>query len=298
MGERMSGLKYDVALNPMGILYNPMSIAQSLRQLMAGKAFKEDDLFEHQELWHSPFHHGSFSHPVKMRALEQMNAQLDQGRRHLQSCRHLMITFGTSWIYRHLDTDIVVANCHKVPQSAFEKSLLSVSAIKSLYHEVVNELLEFNSDMEITFTVSPIRHLKDGFTENGASKARLRAAIDELLDKVTKCNYFPSYEIMMDDLRDYRFYEADLLHPNAQALDYIWSIFRRTRIPKHDRELQDEVEQINKSIAHRPFHPELNAHRKFLEHLLTKIEAVQKKAPFLDFDPEREQVLKSLSECS
>ena len=236
MGMKLMENRFAVDCNPCGIVYNPESVAQVLERLMDERVVTPDELIWHEGKWMSWGHHGSFSASEREVCLEKMNARIYRGAEQLRRADVLLITFGTSWVYRHLQSGCVVANCHRFPERDFERFRLSVPEIVGLYERLLGQLERINPGVRVLFTVSPIRHWKDGAHGNQLSKSVLLLAIDELVKRRKRVYYFPSYEIVLDELRDYRFYAEDMLHVSGQAVDYIWSRFRDTFcLPMHYR---------------------------------------------------------------
>ncbi len=276
MGERLRQYGFDSDVNPFGILYNPLSIASSLERLISGKLFTEAELFQYNGLWYSYAHHGSFSAVTVGETLEKINARFVTAAERLPDYGVLLVTFGTAWIYRKRDDDRVVANCHKVPEKHFIRSRLSVEDITSLWIPLLQKLKALNPNLRFLFTVSPVRHWKDGAHENQLSKATLLLAIEQLKD-CCDVAYFPAYELMMDELRDYRFYAADMLHPSELAIDYIWERFVASCFDKSTRETMREVEQINRAMSHRPLNPDSEEYSRFRKQtLLRKADLLQR----------------------
>lgn len=273
IGNKLSYYKFDTHTNPYGVLFNPVSIANALQDCIQKRVFTEDDLFFHNELWHSYVHHSDFSNRDKGKVLQAMNRTIETTHEKLKTASHLFITLGTSWVYKERSKGKVVANCHKVSQREFDKVLLGVPEIVEGLRYLQKELLKLNPELTIIYTVSPVRHLKDGFMENTLSKSHLLTAIHQVKDEFNW--YFPSYEIMMDDLREYRFYKRDMLHPNDLAIDYIWSVFSEFWMTSSVISVQKEVENIQKGLAHKPFHSNSAAHLKFRKQLQEKIEALE-----------------------
>ncbi|MBV2196461.1 MAG: GSCFA domain-containing protein, partial [Flavobacterium sp.] len=254
--------------------------------------FTENDIFFHNELWHCYEVHSELSNPDKDLFLSHLNSILESTHRHIAALTHCIITLGTSWVYSNIETHEIVANCHKVPQKQFTKELLSIEQTEKSLQNIILLIHSVNPNCHFIFTVSPVRHIKDGFIENTLSKVHLIAAIHSILNKkfstsleVTNQNrnYFPSYEIMMDELRDYRFYAEDMLHPNQTAIDYIWLRFYEHYISESAAKLMEEVDAIQKGLAHRPFNPNTESHQKFLAQLNLKIETIKKKLPHVSF---------------
>ncbi|MCL3782339.1 GSCFA domain protein [Prolixibacteraceae bacterium JC049] len=288
IGERLQQLKFDVDVNPMGIVYNPISVQNSLKILMRKRLFSEDDLFELNGQWNSWFHHSRFSNTDKLKTIEVINNRIEASHAQLTRANYLLITFGTSWVYEYKGNGLVVSNCHKVPAKAFQRYRLTPRAIIDDSKELLEQLWELNPNLKVVFTVSPIRHWKDGAVENQLSKSTLLLAIDRLIKGFgnDKLAYFPSYEIMMDDLRDYRFYADDMLHPSALAVDYIWEKFSDVLIDKESQSVFNSIEKMNKAMLHRPVNADSEEHQKFKKKQLQKVMQLQKKYPNLNFSEE------------
>jgi len=265
IGKKMENLRFPVLTNPFGILYNPVSIAECISLCLKGLDFFEKDLIFFNDKWLSFKHHGRFSNEDRKEVLATINMELQLGKLFLKESNLLFLTFGTSWVYKHKETNQIVANCHKIPSNEFEHFSLGLSEIVDIYVQLLDELHRFNSGLNVIFTVSPVRHWKDGPVNNQKSKSTLILAVHELVKKFDFVSYFPSYELMMDDLRDYRFYSDDFFHPNQMAIDYIWSKFKETYIDVKSIEIAEEVNKLNKALAHRPFYPNSQAYKKFIE---------------------------------
>jgi hypothetical protein len=289
IGQKLLNLKFNVDMNPFGILYNPESIANSLKFLLDKRAFTENDLFNDQGIWNSFYHHSRFSNVSREEALKNINNRISFSHEYLKQADFLVITFGTAWVYEFRKTGQVVSNCHKVPASEFKRFRLDVSEITEIYRDLLDSLWKFNPKLKVIFTVSPIRHWKDGATENQVSKATLLLAIDRL--KIgfgeEKCSYFPSYEIMMDELRDYRFYAEDMLHLSSVAIDYIFNRFSQTAISKESMEVSKKVLKIRKAVQHRPVNDVSEEYRSFLHSNLEGIDKLTLQFPYLHFDEEQ-----------
>lgn len=292
IGKKFSYFKYQATTNPFGIIFNAVSLEKLIRRVVENKKFTENDIFFHNELWHCYEVHSELSNPDKDLFLSHLNSILESTHRHIAALTHCIITLGTSWVYSNIETHEIVANCHKVPQKQFTKELLSIEQTEKSLENIILLIHSVNPNCHFIFTVSPVRHIKDGFIENTLSKAHLIAAIHSILNKkfstsleVTNQNrnYFPSYEIMMDELRDYRFYAEDMLHPNQTAIDYIWLRFYEHYISESAAKLMEEVDAIQKGLAHRPFNPNTESHQKFLAQLNLKIETIKKKLPHVSF---------------
>jgi len=284
MAEKLDYFKFQNTCNPFGILFHPLAIEKLIDFAVSGKQFAEKDIFFHNESWHCFDVHSDLSNANKVEFLETLNQILKSTHQQITKSTHIIITYGTSWVYRNLESNCIVANCHKVPQKEFKKEILSVEIIEKSIKNTIDLIQKVNPKANITFTVSPVRHLKDGFVENQQSKAHLITAIHQILNlKSEILNYFPSYEIMMDELRDYRFYAEDMIHPNQVAIDYIWERFSETTISQESHSIMDEVETIQKGLAHRPFNPNSEEHKKFLDNLNQKINTLALKIPRIKF---------------
>ena len=283
MGEKFNFYKFQNTTNPFGIIFNPVSIEKILERAIHLNYFTETDLFFHNELWHCYEVHSDLSHPNKETMLSNLNRLLTEMNSKLAAATHLFITYGTSWVYQLKSTGVVVANCHKVAQDQFEKVILSVTEIENAIQNSIDLIQKINPKCQLVFTVSPVRHIKDGFVENQRSKANLISALHTSISQQPTSSYFPSYEIVMDELRDYRFYAQDLLHPNAVAIDYIWECFCKSNITEAAQQVMQEVESIQKGMAHRPFHPDSTSHSKFLQKLKEKSAQLRAKFPFMKF---------------
>lgn len=286
IGEKFNYFKFQSVVNPFGIIFNPVSIENLISRVVNNQKFTEEDIFFHNDLWHCFEVHSELSNPNKEDFLNSLNQLLKSTNNQITTSTHIIITYGTSWVYRNKASNSIAANCHKVPQSQFDKEILSAETIQKSIQNSINLIQKVNPTCNFLFTISPVRHIKDGFVENQRSKANLIVALQNFLDtEHYKLNneYFPSYEIMMDELRDYRFYAEDLLHPSQTAIDYIWERFVETQIDETSYSIMEEVATIQKSLAHRPFNPNSKTHQLFLENLNHKIECIQKKIPFANF---------------
>jgi len=293
IGERLQKAKFSLQINPFGILYNPLSIQQSLNYLINAKQFTPKELTFHNEQWVSFAHHGDFSHPEQEQCLQRINETLSQAQIFLKNANWLIITLGTAYAYILKNTGEIVANCHKFPHQQFDRKRANVSDIVSHLKMTIQELQTLNPSLNILFTVSPIRHWKDGAIANQLSKATLLLAIEHLKNDCENIHYFPAYELVMDDLRDYRFYEADMLHPNSVAIDYIWQCFQNTYFNATTLEVLKAVQKVQMARQHRPLRPESRAHRQFLHQQLAHLQLLKAKYPFLNVE-EEEKYFKKL----
>ena len=255
VGNIMAGLKYPVDINPFGILYNPVSVAHGLRFLLQKKKFTENELIQHNGLWHSFYHHSRFSSSELEKALYAINSRIELSATFLKSAGFLFLTFGTAWVYEYKLTGQTVSNCHKFPEKEFRRFRLTPGEIVEEYRQLLSDIWEFNPKVKVVFTVSPIRHLKDGAIENQRSKATLLLTVDQLVRGFgeDQCNYFPAYEIVMDELRDYRFYEEDMIHLSNSAVNHIWEKFQTSLIDEESRKISENVKKVFSDMNHRPF---------------------------------------------
>ncbi len=290
MAQKMDYFKFQNSCNPFGIIFNPVSIEKIIHKVVTQELFTEKDIFFHDERWHCFEVHSDLSNPNAPELIANLNEILQSTHQKIAESTHFIITYGTAWVYSNLESNTIVANCHKVPQKQFRKEILSVATIEKSIQNTIGLIQKANPNCKITFTVSPVRHLKDGFVENQRSKAHLIAAIQQILNSPTgvpplgaEGAYFPSYEILMDELRDYRFYADDMLHPSALAIDYIWERFYKSCISEESHAIMQEVESIQKGLSHRPFNPGADNHIKFGVKLSEKILNIVSQYPFMEF---------------
>ncbi len=284
MASKFDYFKFQNSCNPFGILFHPLAIENLISRSVNFELFKEKELFFNNERWHNFDVHSDLSNTDKESLLVEINDLLVATNKQISEASHIIITYGTSWVYRNKPTNMLVANCHKIPQNQFDKELLSVSTIEKSIQNTINLIEKSNPNCTIIFTVSPVRHIKDGFVENQRSKANLIAALHSTFDNQhSKNSYFPSYEIMMDELRDYRFYTEDLLHPNQMAIDYIWERFVASSVAESALTTMNEIESIQRDLSHRPFNPSSESYQKFQTQLEDKINKIKSKFPFMNF---------------
>lgn len=282
IGDKLAYFKFQQTTNPFGVIFHPVAIEKLLERAVHGAFFSEKDIFFYNEQWHCFDVHSALSRPDKQNFLDSLNTQLSVLRNSLETASHIVLTFGTAWVYKQKETASIVANCHKVPQAAFLKELLSVEQISESITNSIQYIKELNANATIIATLSPVRHLKDGFTENARSKAHLLAGIHHVVDTAA-LQYFPSFEIMMDELRDYRFYDEDLIHPNNTAIRIIWEKFKEVWISSETKETQKEIALIQRGLQHRPFFPESESHKVFFEGLQKKIKVITERFPHIKF---------------
>jgi hypothetical protein len=287
IAEYLRYSRFNVISNPFGVLYNPVSIMNSFKILKEGRKFSEFDLVYDQGEWHSFYHHSDFSHHDKNVCLDKINSRIAKASDFLIKADRIIITLGTAYVYNYIKNDIIVSNCHKIAAENFSRYLLSLEAIVDTIESIVNLLKEINPSVRILFTVSPIRHWKDGAVGNQVSKAQLILAVAEIVNRYENCGYFPAYEIMMDDLRDYRFYDSDLLHPNTIATDYIWELFIKFMLSKNCNALISEIEKVVKAAKHRVRNPHSEANKKFALDNLKLIDNLSSSNPHINLETEK-----------
>ncbi len=288
IGKFLLENKFDVNVNPFGVLYNPSSISQSIRLLLDDKVFTESDIFMQQGVFRSYNHHSEFSETDEALFLQSINDARQQASKDLLSADTLLVTFGTAYVYRLKESGLVVANCHKTSAHNFDRFRLSVTDIVKDWKKLIDSLHAVNPDLKILFTVSPIRHWKDGAHNNQLSKSVLLLAIDELQQIFPSVFYFPSYEIVLDELRDYRFYSDDMIHPNDVAIRYIWSIFADAFFDDITKQVNTQWQNLRKAVLHRPFNEDTPEHQQFLRQTLLKLQSFGEKYPYFDCRNEME----------
>jgi hypothetical protein len=285
MSDRLTQRKFEVCSNPHGILFNPLSVSDSLLRYLTGEHYTGEDLFYLNELWNSWEHHTRFSDIDLHTALFKINSSLDLAQRHLKEADWVVITLGSAFQYYLIETGKPVANNHRAPGQWFEKRLLNIDTIVDSLQERFTLIRNTNPDVKFLLTISPVRHIRDGVIENNRSKARLLEAVHQLCD--TKgVYYFPAYELVIDVLRDYRFYDIDMVHPNFAATQFVWEQFAANYFSKETRELMEQVEEIGIARQHRTRFPETQAHKSFLQKYAERCLALQQRLPMLDFSEE------------
>jgi hypothetical protein len=289
IGEKLRKHKFTVLENPNGILFNPVSVAEAIESYIDNKQIAGADIFQHNETWHSWKHHSRYSGVTELECLQKINESTAAAHFYLKETDQLMITLGSAWLYTLTDkaanaeTGSVAANNHKAPADWFQKRLMKAEETVSVLEKMLQKLLAFNPHLQIIFTISPVRHLREGVIENNRSKAVLIQAVHQLVEKFDNLYYFPAYELVIDDLRDYRFYAEDLVHPNYQATQYVWQKFTEACMSEETRGLMKEIAEINLAYQHKPFNALTSHHHKFLASYYAKTKSLQSKHPYLDF---------------
>jgi hypothetical protein len=282
---RMQSHKFNTCLNPHGVMYNPESIARAIHHYLINKKYTEEDLFFARDCYHSWDHHSRFSTTNAATCLAEINDQITRAHEALKNAGWLFITLGSAYIYRHKQTGKRIANCHKQPQQEFVKELLTVEELVKMYKELIIDLEKYNKQLKIVFTVSPVRYIRDGIVENTLSKARLIELVHRLTDN-KNLMYFPAYELVIDDLRDYRFYKEDLVHPTDQAIDYVFEKLRTSLFDETTTAVFEKINDIVKAKAHRVFQVDTEAHQKFKATYFNRCKQLQQQYPFLLLEEE------------
>lgn len=289
IGRYFERYKFHININPFGQQYNPFSIVNALNRLQAAKPYTADDLVHQDELYHSYDHHGSFSRSSASETLDYINSNLVKAANDLKETSVLFLTFGTSHFFRLKDTGRIVSNCHKVPGTHFDFELMKPDLIVAELEKAFTDLWKNNPALKIVLTVSPVRYFAFGHFENSVSKSHLFTAIHTLSAKYSNLYYFPAYELVMDDLRDYRFFADDMLHPNAQATAYVWESMAGTLLPPFTQNLLKEIDEIISAAHHRPRNPGSDAHRKFIGNTVQKMDKLEEQYG-LDFLSEKDLI--------
>ncbi len=287
IGRRLQASKFQLQLNPFGILYNPFSLHQGLQRLLDNQLFTANELFEYQGQWHSFAHHGAFSAASPEAALASINESFEKASTQLSKAKLLILSWGSARVFRHLASDSIVGNCHKLPGQDFRRESLDMVAIVEAWQDLLLRLQAHNPQLQVVVTVSPVRHLRDGLVDNQRSKSCLLLAAAQLEEQLDFVHYFPAYELLMDDLRDYRFYAEDMAHPSEQAVEYIWSYFKSAALAAESLALLPKIDQIRAAAQHRAFDVSSVQHQAFLRKQLEKIERLEREYDFLDFREER-----------
>lgn len=295
IGQKLVENKFQCIVNPFGILYNPSSIEDQLTRIWREKEYTDKDVFFHNGLWHSYFHHGSFSDVSKEQCLKNINDKLWEMKEEMKTVDYVIVTLGSSFVYVHKKTGYIVGNCHKLPEKDFRRVCMDPEDLMNSLDWIVEIVNNRIGSAKVIFTVSPIRHLKDGLQANSVSKGCLFSALYNRIFTGIFTSiydgqffYFPAYEVMMDELRDYRFYADDMVHPSALAIDYIWECFSKSYFDKNTVSLLKEWEEIKKGLNHKPFHADSEEYKTFLRQIVLKIERIKEKCPNLDVEKELE----------
>jgi hypothetical protein len=290
IGNRLKSMKFKTCLNPFGIVYNPLSMAAQLEYLLNPSGFRREDLILSDGLWHSWMHHGRFSSADPDAAIRMMEEEAASAAALFGNARMLLLTFGTAEAWFLHEGDRLVSNCHRVPAGRFYTRRPDPEELASLWLPLIGSLLKSNRNLQIGLTISPVRYFKDGPTASQLSKSTLFLFIEMLMKAFPDLWYFPAYEIFMDDLRDYRFYDTDMVHPGSQGIEYVWNRFSGACIDPAALPVMAEVDSVMKAASHRPQGPVTEAQRRFNEQLVLRMKTLMDKYPVLDFSVEMEEI--------
>lgn len=286
MAERLALHKFTILSNPHGILFNPLSVAASLKSYVKEEMYTEKDLFYLNELWNSWDHHTRFSDIEKAKALEKINTSQSEAAAFIRNADWIMITLGSAFQYYLQEKNYPVANNHRAPAQWFRKEFLTTETIIKALSESMNAILSINPSAKFFFTISPVRHIRDGVVDNNRSKARLIEAVHTLCEQFSQAYYFPAYEIVIDILRDYRFYDVDFVHPNYLATQYVWEQFSNTCFEPDTLNIMSQLRDIVTARLHRPRFPDTEAHKKFKHAYREKVEKLAAAYPYLNLQEE------------
>lgn len=282
IGRLLKRSKFPVTINPFGVTYNPASLSRQLEVLMSREAYASENLNFHKGSWFSFDHYTGFSDENKQACLDGINHAFTRAKEELQKASLLLITWGTSWVYRYNASGDVVCNCHKIPTDQFTRTRLSVREIVKIYSALLPELFKYNPEIKVLFTISPIRHWKDGAHGNQLSKAALLLAADALEAQFPgKVHYFPSYEITMDEMRDYRYYTDDMLHLSSLAVEYIWEKFQKSLVSEESLQIMRDLEPFIRMEEHRSVNKSSKVQKETLRIREEKRAKLQKRYPFV-----------------
>lgn len=286
IGGKLLKLKFGLMQNPNGILFDPLSVCTALETYLETKQYNKSELVYLNELWQSWDHHSIFSGLNPEQVLDNINAAIIRANKFLSQAQFLVITLGSSFSYQLTNNGQPVANCHRAPGQWFNKHLVLVEEMSARFQSLIERIKLFNPDLQIIFTISPVRHIRDGVVENNRSKARLIETVHQLVQSNLSCHYFPAYELVIDVLRDYRFFDVDLVHPNYPATAFVFEHFLKTWVKKEDLQIAEEIRNINNAFNHKPFQSETQAHKQFLGSYLRKIKEFQIRHPHIDMSEE------------
>ena len=284
--SKLNSLKFTTETNPFGIVFNPKSIAISLNRILIKNYYTINDVFEKDGLWFCFEAHTSIFEQTQLELVNILNATINSWHEKLKKAQWLVITVGSAYAYKHINLQQTVSNCHKLPNSTFEKQLMSSSDIVSDYSTLIENLKQLNPELQVMLTVSPVKHLRDGMIENSLSKAILIQAVHQLVSRNRNCHYFPAYELVTDDLRDYRFYKADMAHPNGMAIDYVWQKFEEVYFSDDTKLINLKFADVHSAFHHKPLNKKTEAFVKFKSTYYKKCEALKAQYPWADLSTE------------
>lgn len=288
MGSKLASGKMPVLINPAGTVYNPVSVINTIDSIISGKQLSKEDLYYNEGTWLSFSHYTDFASEDPVRVLEKINSTSENARRFLQKAHFLFVTFGTARVFRLKETGAIVSNCHKLPSAFFARELLKTQDIVNLWNSQLDLLASEFPELKVIFTISPIRHWKDGAHGNQVSKSVLFLAVEELLAHSSSPGYFPAYEIVMDELRDYRFYDEDMLHPSKVAVDYIWEKFMECYFEEPTIRVWNDASKITRALKHRIASENTVNTNKFAQTMLLRIQSMENTVTGINFTAEKE----------
>lgn len=286
IGGKMADGKMETLVNPFGTVYNPVSVSNTISAILENRLFGEKDLYKHNDRYISLLHYTNFSSDLPGTLLDRINSKIAASRKFLEKAGFLFVTFGTARVFRLKESGMIVSNCHKLPDNLFIQEQLKLDEIILLWTKLLEDLRAFNKDLKVIFTVSPVRYLKEGAHNNQVNKSILFLAVEELLKHPASAGYFPAYELIMDDLRDYRFYAEDMLHPSKTAVDYVWEAFADSFLTSGALAIWKEARKITKALNHTFMTDSLPARIEFANEMLRLIASLEKKSPWIDFSRE------------
>jgi hypothetical protein len=286
IGDRLSELKFTTLQNPNGILFDPHSVASSIVSYVRNQSYEKSELIYLNELWQSWQHHSRFSNTDLDECLSVINQSQANAHQFLKSANWLIITLGSAFSYRLIEGNIPVANCHRAPAQYFDKHLMTIEEINTVLDNCLHQLFQFNPQLRVLFTISPVRHIRDGVIENNRSKARLIEAVHHLVKKFEKLYYFPAYELVIDVLRDYRFYDIDMVHPNYAGTRFVMEHFMNHCVDEKSKLVAEQVQQVVTARKHKAFHPNTVAHQKFMSSQFERTKQLLELYPFLALQDE------------
>jgi len=286
IGQKLKESKFQTTINPFGIIYNPISITNALKHIIEGRCYTKNELYNYNGKWLSWDHHGKFSSSSEEITLHQINDSLTKAQETFNKTETVFITLGSAWVYEFIETNKLVANCHKLPSPSFTKRLLEVNEIVTSFSKIIEQ----HPGVKFIFTVSPVRHIKDGLSENNISKGVLHSAIHKLGQQFSNCFYFPAYEIVVDELRDYRFYKEDMVHPNQQAINYVWEKLKPSIFNEETVAMISKIEKLNNAINHKPFDFKSEQHQTFIKSQVKIMEQMEEQYNYLNFEQEKKRL--------
>lgn len=279
MGDFLSGHGFHTLQNPHGILFNPLSVEKTLADCIGERVYSEADFFRLGEVWHSWHHHSRFSSLDPADAVQKVNESIGQAHNFLKQAHWVMLTLGSAFVYHLADNDMPVANCHKAPAQTFYKKMLSPAEASASLLRSIEAVRRLNPDVAILLTVSPVRHAREGLVQNNRSKASLIYAVHNTCEQLQRVYYFPAYELVNDDLRDYRYFMEDMVHPNRPATRYVWERFRESALSGDARDMTNRIEPLQIAAAHKPFNPDSEEHARFTERNRTLLKQLMQDFP-------------------